>query len=156
MSDFYLPDAQCPMPVPYFVNNFIDSSENIEINPKLKYMVYFDPLFEFSRQHCIGICTFLVPANLLASLFALIYLFLNRSIEHIRLAAFFGIAFATIMFLHVSTWMAIGVITPVTFILFTLGMSCLVINLATVIYTQRCQSLLQLAAVYVTSKFARL
>ncbi|MGL5875087.1 MAG: hypothetical protein ACRC2R_22440 [Xenococcaceae cyanobacterium] len=119
-------------------------------------MVHFDPLFEFSRQHCIGICTFLVPANLLASLFALIYLFLNRSIEQIRLAAFFGIAFATTMFLHVSTWMAIGVITPVTFILFTLGMSCLVINLATVIYTQRCQSLLQLAAVYVTSKFARL
>jgi hypothetical protein len=118
-------------------------------------MLNFDPLFEFSRQHCVAICAFLVPANLLASLQTLIYLFLNRSIEQIRLPAFLGVVFATIMFLHVSTWMAIGVITPVTFILFTLGMTCLINNLAVIAYTQRCQELLQLAAVYVTSKFAR-
>ena len=31
-------------------------------------MFDFTPLFEFSRSHCVEICAFLVPANLLATL----------------------------------------------------------------------------------------
>ena len=38
------------------------------------------------------------------------------------------------LFLHVSTWFMIGVVTPVTFILFGLGSTCLIINSLAVVY----------------------
>jgi hypothetical protein len=99
-------------------------------------MLEFEPVFEFSRQHCVAICAFLVPANLLTSLQTLICLFLNRPFLQIRFVATLAIVFAASLFLHISTWMAIGVVTPVTFILFSLGMSCLVFNLVAINYAQ--------------------
>jgi hypothetical protein len=115
-------------------------------------MLNIDSLAEFSRQNCIAICAFLVPANLLTTIQTLIHVFKNNSIAQIRLTALVSVVFGLTLFLHVSTWLAIGVVTPVTFILFSLGSTCVAINLIAINYTQRCQELLDLAAVYVTNK----
>jgi hypothetical protein len=115
-------------------------------------MLNFDSLDEFSRQNCIAICAFLVPANLLTTLQTLISLFKNRPIAQIRLSAILSVVFGLTLFLHVSTWLAIGVVTPVTFILFSLGSTCVAINLVAINYTQRCQELFELATVYVNTK----
>ncbi|ELS02866.1 hypothetical protein Xen7305DRAFT_00025840 [Xenococcus sp. PCC 7305] len=100
-------------------------------------MLDLEPIFEFSRNNCITICAFLVPANLLTTLQTMILVFLNRSILSIRLSAAIAITFALTLFLHVATWFVIGVVTPVTFILGALGTTCILINLFTIIYRQR-------------------
>ena len=100
-------------------------------------MFDLQPLFEFSRFHCVAICSFLVPANLLTTTIAiLVSIVRGQSLTKIfwlrRIASVFAIA----LFLHVSTWFIIGVITPVTFILFGLGSSCLIIDIVAVAYRQ--------------------
>jgi hypothetical protein len=62
-------------------------------------MIDYNALFEFSRSHCISICAFLVPANLLTTANTLI------------------------------TWFLIGVVMPPTFVLLFLGSVCLLANL---------------------------
>jgi len=97
-------------------------------------MFDLQPLFEFSRLHCVAICSFLVPANLLATIATLVFVVRDRPVTKMlwskRIAAVFAIA----LFLHVSTWFIIGVVTPVTFILFGLGSTCLLINIVAVAY----------------------
>lgn len=121
-------------------------------------MSNLEPVFEFSRNNCLAICAFLVPANLLITLQILIFLamkppsegvdtkrrFLHSGLPwQIRLAVALAITFALTLFLHVFTWFAIGVITPVTFILFGLGTTCLVINIGASIYWQKLPHLLR-------------
>jgi hypothetical protein len=130
-------------------------------------MLNLEPVFEFSRNNCIAICAFLVPANLLITVQILISLAIERpdgrggagtgltrgrgelapqpltSVPHskppwqIRLAVALAITFALTLFLHVFTWFSIGVVTPVTFILFGLGTTCLAINIWASIYWQK-------------------
>jgi len=88
-----------------------------------------EPLFEFSRNNCIAICSFLVPVNLLATLQTMILVYLKRSILTINLTSMIAITFALTLFLHVATWFVIGVVTPVTFILGALGTTCILINI---------------------------
>ena len=97
-------------------------------------LLNFEPIFEFSRQNCVTICAFLVPANLFTTALTLILLFTQRSPTQIRLAITLSVIFAFTLFLHVSTWFIIGVITPVTFILFGLGATCLTISVLVNIY----------------------
>jgi hypothetical protein len=85
-------------------------------------------LFELSRQNCVAICAFLVPANLLATCQILLLLLLQRPFLQIRLAAALASLLAIALFLHIATWFIIGVVKPETFILFGLGSTCLVIN----------------------------
>lgn len=94
-------------------------------------------LFEFSRQHCIAICSFLVPAILLATGQTLILLWLQRSQKQMLPSVALASIFALVMFFHVSTWFAIGIVTPVTFILSGLGMTCLIINLIVITYANK-------------------
>ena len=75
-------------------------------------------LFEFSRQHCVAICSFLVPANLIATITTLTLVFTGQSLTKMRWSKGVASIFAIALFLHVSTWFIVGVITPVTFILF--------------------------------------
>ena len=136
----------------------------------LAYMFYLEPVFEFSRHNCVAICSFLVPANLIATITTLMFIVQGESLmkssggQHFELAPtarfykrnlFLRIsrsklrpsrmrwskriasALAIALFLHVSTWFIIGVITPVTFILFGLGTSCLIINQMAVIYRRK-------------------
>ena len=102
-----------------------------------RFMLDLEPVFEFSRQNCVAICSFLVPANLITAITTVILIIkeqpFNVIVKSIGIAAIFAIA----LFLHVSTWFIIGIITPVTFILFGLGATCLCINLLAIVYRQQ-------------------
>jgi hypothetical protein len=104
-------------------------------------MFDFQPLFEFSRQNCVAICSFLVPANLLTTITTLVLVATGQSLSKMRWSKRIASVLAIALFLHVSTWFMIGIITPVTFILFGLGSTCLVINLIAVAYRQQAQLL---------------
>ncbi|MCL1475666.1 hypothetical protein [Argonema antarcticum] len=92
-------------------------------------MFEFHTLSEFSRAHCIGICAFLVPANLLLTLHTLILTVLGRPQEQIVRAAGIACIPALLMVLHVFTWWAIGVVMAPTYILLCLGSVCLAISI---------------------------
>jgi len=107
---------------------------NLFSNGIQKQMLDFNLLSEFSRQNCVAICAFLVPANLITTIQTLILLYLMRPIRQIRLASLFAIVFAFTLFLHISTWIVIGVFTPVSILLFGLGTTCIIINCFAAIY----------------------
>ena len=102
----------------------------------LKLMFEVEPIFEFSRHHCVAICSLLVPANLIATIATLYLVVRGRSLFKLRWSQAIASFFAVTLFLHVSTWFIIGIITPVTFILFALGTSCLFVNSLAVAYRQ--------------------
>ncbi|MEL6787623.1 MAG: hypothetical protein AAFO76_09485 [Cyanobacteria bacterium J06607_15] len=104
-------------------------------------MIDFQPLFEFSRHNCVAICSLLVPANLIATITTLILVAQGQSLIKLQWSKGIASFLAITLFLHVSTWFMIGIITPVTFILFGLGSSCLLVNLIAVAYRQPAQLL---------------
>ena len=100
-------------------------------------MFDLQPLFEFSRNNCVAICSFLVPANLIGTFTTLVLVVMSQSLLKIRCSMGIASILAITLFLHVSTWFMIGVITPVTFILFGLGSTCLIINALAAVYRQQ-------------------
>jgi hypothetical protein len=104
-------------------------------------MFDFQPLFEFSRQNCVAICSFLVPANLLTTITTLVLVATGQSLTKMRWSRGIASVLASVLFLHVSTWFMIGIITPVTFILFGLGSTCLIVNILAVAYRQEAEML---------------
>jgi cobalamin biosynthesis protein CobD/CbiB len=92
-------------------------------------MIDYNALFEFSRSHCISICAFLVPANLLTTTNTLILTGLRRPPVQVLLAAGVAALLSGVMVLHVLTWFLIGVVMPPTFVLLFLGSVCLLANL---------------------------
>ena len=105
-------------------------------------MFDLEPIFEFSRHNCVAICSFLVPANLFTTIGTLVFAAMGQSLFKIRLTVAIATTLAVTLFLHVSTWFTIGVITPVTFILFGLGMTCLLTNLLAIIYRNQFHQLI--------------
>ena len=99
-------------------------------------MFDFEPIFEFSRHYCVFICSLLVPANLIATIATLYLVVGDRSLFKLRWSLAIASLLAVTLFIHVSTWFIIGIITPVTFILFALGTSCLLVNILAVAYRQ--------------------
>ncbi len=97
-------------------------------------MFDFEPLFEFSRHNCVAICSFLVPTILIATITTLIFVATNKSHSKMLWSQRIALVLELALFLHVSTWFMIGVVTPVTFILFALGTSCLIFNSLAVVY----------------------
>ena len=95
-------------------------------------MLNFTPLFEWSRLNCVAICAVLVPANLLATVSTLGFCLQQRAVT--RPTAVGGSLVALTLFGHIATWFVIGVITPVTFILASLGSTCLAINLWAILF----------------------
>lgn len=91
-------------------------------------MIDLQILSELSRTHCVSICTFLVPANILLTSATLIFTVLGRPASQVRIAAGIASLFALVMVLHVSTWFAIGVVQAETFILLSLGGTCALVN----------------------------
>jgi hypothetical protein len=89
-------------------------------------------LAEFSRTNCISICAFLVPVNLLFTLLTIILTVIDRPQKQIWLTAGIGSIFTALMVLHVYTWFAIGVVMLPTYILLSLAVSCLLINLGVI------------------------
>jgi branched-subunit amino acid transport protein len=108
-------------------------------------MFDFQPLCEFSRQYCVAICSFLVPANLFTTVATLVLVATGQSLAKMRWSRGIASILAIALFLHVSTWFMIGIITPVTFVLFGLGSTCLIANLLGVAYRQEVQLLFKLA-----------
>ena len=97
-------------------------------------MFDFYALAEFSRIHCISICAFLVPANLLLT--SLTILLTALHCPQIRVWQAAGIASipALVMIYHVFTWFMAGVVMAPTYILLGLGTTCLFTNLGAVFY----------------------
>ncbi|MEG4800970.1 hypothetical protein QUB63_21550 [Microcoleus sp. ARI1-B5] len=92
-------------------------------------MLDFNTVTEFSHAHCIAICAFLVPANLLTTLQTGILTGLNRPRMQVWASAAAASLWATAMIFHVFTWFAIGVVMPPTYILLVMGITCLAINI---------------------------
>ena len=105
------------------------------------FMFDFQPLCEFSRQNCVAICSFLVPANLLTTIATLVLVATGQSLAKLRWSRGIATVWAIILSLHVSTWFVVGIVTPVTFILFALSSTCLIINLVAVAYRQEARML---------------
>ena len=97
-------------------------------------MLDFTSLADFSRTHCIAICAFLVPANLLATSQTLIMAWQQRSLKQLLLMAAVASLYAIAMVLHVMTWLWIGVVMLPTFVLLGLGSTCLISNAAAIAY----------------------
>ncbi|HIK07369.1 MAG TPA: hypothetical protein IGS40_22200 [Trichormus sp. M33_DOE_039] len=100
-------------------------------------MFDFYNLAEFSRNNCLGICAFLIPANLLTTLLTIILAVVGRPNFQIRQAASFASIFALLMVLHVYSWFIIGVVMPPTYILLGLAITCLLANVAAIILPKR-------------------
>ena len=84
---------------------------------------------EFSRSHCVTICAFLVPANLIATSQTILFTLLKRSPIQIYTISASSIIYALLMIAHVISWFIVGVVMAPTFILMFLGITCLTINL---------------------------
>jgi hypothetical protein len=105
-------------------------------------MFDFNTLLEFSRANCVGICGFLVPANLLLTLQTMILTGLRRPQSQIRLAVILACIPALVMVFHVWTWFMIGVVMAPTFILLWLATTCLGINCWALTHPQSMANLL--------------
>jgi protein-S-isoprenylcysteine O-methyltransferase Ste14 len=94
-------------------------------------------LFEFSFAHCIAICAFLVPANLLLTLWTILLARQGHSPIQTHLVMLAASLAAFILLLHDFTWFAIGVVMAPTYILLVLGCVCLSLNLWAIAYSNR-------------------
>jgi hypothetical protein len=108
-------------------------------------MLDFNTVTEFSHTYCIGICAFLVPANLLTTLQTGILTGLNRPRMHVWASAVVAGLWATAMIFHVFTWFAIGVVMPPTYILLAMGITCLTINVWAVGHPSSMMQLIRVA-----------
>jgi hypothetical protein len=100
-------------------------------------------LFDFSRNHCITICAFLVPANLLLTLYTLYLVVRLQPSVQIYLPAFAASLFALVLLLHDFTWFSIGVVMAPTYILFALACVCLSLNMWTIAHPASMKQLLK-------------
>lgn len=105
-------------------------------------MLDLEPIFEFSRHNCVAICSFLVPANLITTVATMVFV-TSQSLSKMLWSQRIASVLAVTLFLHVSTWFIIGVVTPVTFILFGLGTTCLITNLLAVAYRREIAQILE-------------
>ncbi|MBD2460392.1 hypothetical protein H6G89_04980 [Oscillatoria sp. FACHB-1407] len=112
-------------------------------------MLELTSLFEFSRTHCVAICAFLVPANLLATAQTLFFVGFDRPMLQVRLMTMIASFYALVMVLHVGTWLMIGVVMVPTFVLLWLGTTCLAINGWAIAHPNSLTTLLRRIAVLV-------
>lgn len=96
-------------------------------------MLDFNTLTEFSSTYCIGICAFLIPANLVATSSTIIFRLLGRPAIKIWQTAGIASVFALLMILHVFAWFMVGVVMAPTYILLALGSICLFANIGAVL-----------------------
>jgi hypothetical protein len=106
-------------------------------------MLDFTAVAEFSRHHCVAICAFLVPANLILTSLTLACVVQIRSVIPVSLASGLASIFALSLFLHVSTWLLVGVVMIPTFVLLSLGAICLFINLWAALRREQLQKYLR-------------
>lgn len=100
-------------------------------------MLDFNTLAEFSRANCVGICAFLVPANLLATLLTIILTLRHHPSHQVWKAVGISSIFAFVMILHVYTWFMVGVVMAPTYILLSLAITCILTNFAAILWQRR-------------------
>ncbi len=100
-------------------------------------MLDINTITEFSRNNCVSICTFLVPANLIATLSTMILAALHRPLSQVSQSAGVAVCFAIVMMLHVYTWFMIGVVQLPTYILLWLAITCLFTNVGAFLFQRR-------------------
>jgi hypothetical protein len=102
----------------------------------------FAILAEHSRHHCVAICSFLVPANLISICLVLCCVAYKRSFLPVPLVTLLSSIFAFALLAHVSTWFIIGTIALPTFILTGLSFICLTIDFWALFKRQQLQTYL--------------
>lgn len=100
-------------------------------------MLDINTITEFSRNHCVTICAFLVPANLIATLSTMILAALHRPLAQVLQSAVVATFFAAVMIMHVYTWFSIGIVALPTYILLWLAITCLFANLGAFLFQRR-------------------
>ncbi len=100
-------------------------------------MLDINTIAEFSRNNCVAICAFLVPANLIATTSTMILAALHRPLSQVSQSVAVAGFFAAIMILHVYTWFAIGIVAVPTYILLWLAITCLFTNLGAFLFQRR-------------------
>jgi hypothetical protein len=95
----------------------------------------FATINHLSRCHCVAICAFLVPTNLLISTAVILLTGLARSPQTRRNLSITGTFTALLLIAHVASWWIVGVVAPATFILPTLGLLCTIVNWGCVKYS---------------------
>jgi hypothetical protein len=95
----------------------------------------FSTINHLSRCHCVAICAFLVPTNLLLSTAVILLTGLARSPQARRNLSITGTFAALLLIAHVASWWIVGVVAPATFILPALGLLCTTINWSCVKYS---------------------
>lgn len=93
-----------------------------------------DVLFDFSRSHCIAICSFLVPINLLLTLWTLLLVGWQQPVPQVYFSAIFTSLFAFTLLLHDFTWFSIGVVMAPTYILLALACVCFSLSLWAIVH----------------------
>ena len=99
-------------------------------------MFDLNTIAEFSRNNCIGICSFLVPANLLSTSLTIGLSALRRSSAQVWQSAAFASFWALVMVFHVYTWFMVGVVMLPTFILMWLAVTCWICNLGAILFSK--------------------
>lgn len=105
----------------------------------------FNPnlLFEFSRNHCLTICAFIVPANLLLTLRTILLVGLNSPPIQVQKSMVIASFLALTMLMHVLSWLIVGVVMTPTYILLTLGFVCLSLNIWAITHPISMRQILQ-------------
>jgi hypothetical protein len=104
-------------------------------------MLNFANLLDFSHTYCVAICSVLVPLNLLTTVATIVLVSLNRSSKQIWQMAGLASGLAVLMVLHVFTWFVVGVVMLETFVLLSLGSTCLGTNLWAMLHPQSLRGL---------------
>jgi hypothetical protein len=104
-------------------------------------MLDFQTIAELSRTHCVAICAFLVPANLLLTSVTIALTVIDRPASQVRLVVGIASVCALVMVLHVSTWFMIGVVQSETFVLLSLGATCLGVNVWAIAHSRSMKQL---------------
>lgn len=99
-----------------------------------KLMFDFPHLADLSRTHCLSLCAFLVPANLVATVLTMVFAVLHRPKLQLWQSAGVASSFALVMLWHVYTWFAVGVVMVPTYVLLWLASTCLLANIGAIAY----------------------
>jgi hypothetical protein len=119
-------------------------------------MLELNSIAEFSRSHCIGICTFLVPINLCLAGATTFLVASNRSPRMIYATVGVSLLPAIVLLLHVATWWSIGVVMLPTFILPVLAIICLANNAYAIINPRHMRNLVITILEFSIAKYQQL
>ncbi|MDJ0704775.1 MAG: hypothetical protein QNJ46_15945 [Leptolyngbyaceae cyanobacterium MO_188.B28] len=78
--------------------------------------------------HCVALCAFLVPANLLVSLQIILFSAFECPRYYLWIMAAASALYASVLVMHDLSWFMIGVIAPPTFVIMFVVALCLGVN----------------------------